>query len=363
VRLPQRLRSRLVLSHLVVALAALGTVLVAVSLVGPGYFADAMGHHPGDPEGEAMDAATLAAFQAAVGTALVAALAIALVAAVVVALALSTRIATPVTRLVDASRRIAAGHYAERVPVAAEGEIGQLAATFNAMAGSLEDTERRRLELVGDVAHELRTPLATLDGYLEGLQDSVVEARPETWSLLRHETGRLTRLVSDLSELWRAEARQLELVIEEVDVTDLAREVLAAVDPVARERGIEVRIDAPSPVRAKADRDRLAQVLGNFLSNAIRYSPPGTSVTLTARHSGTETLVGVRDLGPGLTGEQRARVFERFYRVDPSRSRALGGSGIGLAIARALAEGMGGRVWADSDGPGTGATFWIALRS
>jgi signal transduction histidine kinase len=360
-RLPRRLRSRLVVSHLVVALAALGTVLVAVSLVGPGYFADAMGHHPGDPEGEAMDAATLAAFQTAVRTALLAALAIALLAAIAIAVALSSRIATPVTRLVDASRRIAAGHYAERVPVSAEGEIGQLAATFNAMAGSLEATERRRLELVGDVAHELRTPLATLDGYLEGLQDGVVEAGPETWTLLRTETGRLTRLVADLSELWRAEARQLPLSIAEVDVAEVAREVLAAVQPVAAERGIAIRLEPTISAPVRADRDRLAQILANYLSNAIRYSPDGTEVTVVVRPTETEVLVAVRDLGPGLTGEQRARVFERFYRIDPSRSRALGGSGIGLAIARALAEAMGGRVWADSDGPGSGSTFWVGL--
>ena len=232
--LPRRLRSRLVVSHLVVALAVLGTVLVAVSLVGPGYFADAMGHRPGDPEGQAMDAATLAAFQDAIRTALLAALAIALVAAVVVAVALSSRIATPVTRLVGASRRIAAGHYAERVPTSGGGEVGELAETFNAMAGSLEATERRRLQLVGDVAHELRTPLATLDGYLEGLQDGVVDATPETWTLLRGETGRLNRLVDDLSELWRAEARQLPLTIGMVDVADTARGVVEQFRPAAR---------------------------------------------------------------------------------------------------------------------------------
>ena len=159
-RLPRRLRPRLVVSHLVVALAALGTVLVAISLVGPGYFSDAMGHRPGDPAGQAMDAATLAAFQDAVRAALLAGLGIALIAAVMIALALSARIATPVTRLVAAARRIAAGHYAERVPESGEGEVEELAETFNAMAGSLEATERRRLQLVGDVAHELRTPLA-----------------------------------------------------------------------------------------------------------------------------------------------------------------------------------------------------------
>ena len=199
-RLPRRLRSRLVVSHLVVALAALGTVLVAISLVGPGYFSEAMGHRPGDPAAQAMDAATLAAFQDAVRTALLAAFAIALGATILVALALSSRIATPVTRLVAAARRVAAGHYAERVPESGEGEVAELAATFNAMAGSLEETERRRLQLVGDVAHELRTPLATLDGYLEGLQDGVVQPADETWLLLRRETGRLNRLA------WRERA-------------------------------------------------------------------------------------------------------------------------------------------------------------
>jgi two-component system, OmpR family, sensor histidine kinase BaeS len=360
-RLPRRLRSRLVVSHLVVALATLGTVLVAVSLVGPGYFAEAMGHQPGDPEGLAMDAATLAAFQEAIRTALVAALAIALVAAVISALALSARIATPVTRLVAAARRIAAGHYAERVPVSAEGEIGELAETFNAMAGSLEATERRRLELVGDVAHELRTPLATLDGYLEGLEDGVVAPGPGTWALLRGETGRLTRLVDDLSELWRAEARQLPLAIADVDLTAVARDVIASIRPAWDERGIGISLDAPGTVAARADRDRVAQILRNYLTNAIRYSPDRTPVTVAIQASGDEVLVSVRDLGPGLGPEQLSRVFERFYRIDPSRSRALGGSGIGLAIAGALAAAMGGRAWAESDGPGTGSTFLLAL--
>jgi len=351
-RLPRRLRSRLVLSHLVVALAALGTVLIAVSLVGPGYFADAMGHRPGDPQGQAMDAATLAAFQDAVRTALLAALVIALLAAVVVALALSARIATPVTRLVDAARRIAAGHYAERVPAFGEGELAELAATFNAMAGSLEATERRRLELVGDVAHELRTPLATLDGYLEGLQDGVVTPDYDTWALLRRETGRLTRLVADLSELWRAEARRLPLTIEIVDVSEVARDVVAQFRPEADARSLTVWSDLSLAILVRADRDRLAQVLANYLSNAIRYSPDGAEVRLAAGRSGSEVVISVRDSGPGLTPEQRAHVFERFYRVDPSRSRALGGAGIGLAIVHALAAAMGGRALAESDGPG-----------
>jgi histidine kinase len=359
--LPRRLRSRLVVSHLVVALAALGTVLVAMSLVGPGYFADAMGHRPGDPAGQAMDAATLAAFQDAVRTALLAAFAIALVAAVVVAMALSARIATPVTRLVAAARRLADGHYAERVPESGEGEVGELAQTFNAMAGSLEATERRRLQLVGDVAHELRTPLATLDGYLEGLQDGVVDAAPGTWTLLRRETGRLNRLVDDLSQLWRAEARQLPLTIELVDVSTLAYDVIEEFRPQGATRSLSITADVASGLSVHADRDRLAQVLGNYLSNAIRYSPDGADIVVSARRAQGEVTISVRDHGPGLTPEQLDHVFERFYRIDPSRSRALGGSGIGLAIVHALVDAMGGRAWAESDGPGTGSTFLVAL--
>jgi two-component system sensor histidine kinase BaeS len=360
-RLPRRLRPRLVVSHLVVALAALGTVLVAISLVGPGYFADAMGHRPGDPAGQAMDAATLAAFQDAVRVALLAAFAIALVAAVIVALALSSRIATPVTRLVAAARRVASGHYAERVPETGEGEVGELAETFNAMAGSLEATERRRLQLVGDVAHELRTPLATLDGYLEGLQDGVVEAAPETWTLLRRETGRLNHLVDDLSQLWRAEARQLPLTMETIDVSTLAADVVEQFRSQAGPRAQTITAELPRAMTVHADRDRLAQILGNYLSNAIRYSPDGSDIAVSARQGAGMVTIAVRDQGPGLTAEQRDHVFERFYRIDPSRSRALGGSGIGLAIVRALVDAMGGLSWAESDGPGTGSTFLVSL--
>lgn len=358
---PRRLRARLVVSHLVVALAAIGTVLVAVSLVGPGYFADAMGHASGDPEGAAMDAATLAAFQEAVRTALFAALVTALLAGVLVALALSSRIARPVTRLAEAAGRIAAGHYAERVPQSGEGEVAELATSFNEMAGSLEATERRRLELVGDVAHELRTPLATLDGYLEGLEDGVVQPSAETWFLLRAETSRLTRLVNDLSELWRAEARQLPLSLEPVDVGEVTHEVVERFRPEAAARSLTLASEVASGLVVRADRDRLGQVIGNYLSNAIRYSPVGGEVTVATRGAGDEVVLSVRDTGPGLTEEQRRHVFERFYRVDPSRSRALGGAGIGLAIARALAVAMGGRAWADSAGPGNGSTFSLAL--
>jgi signal transduction histidine kinase len=360
-RLPRSLRSRLLLANLVVAGAVLGTILVAVSLVGPGYFAAAMGHGPNDPAGTAMDEATLAAFREAVRTALVAALAAAIVAALAVSLALSSRIAGPVTRLAAAARRIAAGHHAERVPTGGAGEIGELASSFNQMTDSLEATERRRLQLVGDVAHELRTPLSTLDGYLEGIEDGVVSAGPDTWALLRRETARLTRLVNDLQDLWRAEAGQLPLKIEAVDAPAVIREVVEQVGPAAAARRISLAAELPTaPLLVNADRDRVAQIVMNYLTNAIRYSPDGAAVSVAVR-AGSEVVIAVRDHGPGLTPQQRAQVFERFYRIDPSRSRALGGSGIGLAIVQALAEAMNGRAWAESDGAGTGSTFSVSL--
>ncbi len=342
------------------------TVFGAVGLVAPGAFEAAMGHSMGDGMagmGEMMSGLIRAAFQDAVQSALVISAAAAVFAAVLVSVALSARLAGPISHLAAASRRIADGRYAERVPVASSDEIGELAESFNRMAESLEWTERRRLQLVGDVAHELRTPLATLDGYLEGLEDGIIEPSGQTWQLLRGETARLSHLVNDLQELWRAEARQLPLSLGKVDVPGLLEAVLDRFAPQARERSIELRVESsPRLPAVLADRERLAQVIDNLVSNAIQYSPDGASVTLGARADRDEIVLGVADQGPGLTVEQRERVFERFYRVDPSRSRALGGSGIGLAIARALAEAMGGRIWAESEGPGRGATFRVALR-
>ncbi|HEX2882982.1 MAG TPA: ATP-binding protein [Candidatus Limnocylindria bacterium] len=358
---PRGLRGRLLVANLIVAAAAVGTVLVGVSLVGPGYFQEAMGHQPGDPAGRQMDALTLAAFHEAVRTALLAAAITALAAAVVVSLALSSRIANPVSRLVQAARRVAAGHYAERVPVEGEGEIGELAGAFNSMSASLEGTERRRLQLVGDVAHELRTPLTTLDGYLEGLQDGVIEPTEQTWDLLRRETDRLMRLVGDLAELWRAEARQLPLQLAPVDIEPVVADLLDRFSPGIAERGLRVRAAIPPGTIVRADRDRLIQIVGNYLSNAVRHAPPGSVIRLSAGREGPNVHLSVTDDGPGLTPEQRDQVFERFYRLDAARSRGDGGAGIGLSIVRALAEAMDGRAWAESPGPGLGSTFLVSL--
>jgi signal transduction histidine kinase len=359
-----RISTRLLFSHLVVVAIGSATLLVAVGLVAPAAFDSAMDHAMSGMEGmsEMMSELIRTSFQEAVQTALVIAVVIAAASAIVVSLALSTRLSRPIGRLAAASRRIASGRYAERVTVTSDDELGELAESFNTMADSLEATERRRLQLVGDVAHELRTPLATIDGHLEGLEDGIIKPGDATWSMLRGETARLSRLVNDLQELWRAEARQLPLSLKSVDVVNELKAATLRNATLAQEHGIEVRSDVVAGrLTVRADPERLGQVLDNFLINAIRYSPRGSAVTLTASKVMGDVAIAVSDRGQGLTAEQLERVFERFYRVDPSRSRALGGSGIGLAIARALTEAMGGRAEAFSDGPDLGSTFRVFL--
>ncbi len=361
-----RLRGRLLASHLVVVLIGTITLFTTVGLVAPGAFDAAMGHAMGGATDGMMDSMMTAlvqtAFQDAIGNAMVIAVGASVVAAVIASVMLAARVSGPVSRLATASRRIADGRYAERVAVASGDEIGDLAESFNRMAESLEGTERRRLQLVGDVAHELRTPLTTVDGYLEGLQDGLIQPSERTWALLRGETARLSHLVDDLQELWRAEARQLPMTLSAVEVPAFLESLVGRFIIAAGERRVDLHLDIEDRALAvRADRDRLAQVLDNLLSNALRYSPDGGRVSISARRVDEGVRLSITDEGPGLTVEQRERVFERFYRVDPSRSRALGGSGIGLAIARALLDAMDGRIWVDSDGAGRGSTFRLEL--
>lgn len=362
-RLRARLGAKLFLAHLLVIVVGVATLLAAALAVAPAIFADHLVGLPTDPA--VRDAHLAAAFRDALLQALVLASGVAILAAGLVSLFVARRIATPVRRMLVATRRIAAGHYAGRVPpdpATAGDELGQLAASFNAMAVALEQTERRRLDLIGDVAHELRTPIATLEGYLEGLLDSVVEPSPALWARLHGEAGRLRRLVDDLQALSRAEAHQLPLAIQ---ATPPAAIVRAALEPL-RERFAERGLTLESAVAVAlppvlADPDRAAQVLTNLLTNALRYTPVPGRVEVAAVQASDAVVFRVADSGVGFTPEDGARLFERFYRADQSRARATGGAGVGLTIARALAETMGGTLQAESPGPGRGSTFTFTL--
>ncbi len=278
-----------------------------------------------------------------------------------VSLAVAARIAARSGRMAAAARRVAGGHYAERVPVDDPGELGELADSFNEMAARSRPPSGAGSSSSGTwrTSCERRSPRSTATS--RASRTGSIAPTDETWRLLRAETGRLTRIVNDLSELWRAEARQLPLRIEAVDLAVVAGEVVDRFAPLAAPRGIDFELER-GPAVARADRDRVAQILANYLSNALRHAPDGSVVTVTTSIAGGRvTRISVTDQGPGLAPDQLEAVFERFYRVDAARSRASGGSGIGLAIVRALADAMGGQAWAESAGPGTGATFVLEL--
>jgi signal transduction histidine kinase len=216
--------------------------------------------------------------------------------------------------------------------------------------------------LIGDVAHELRTPLATMEGYTEGLLDGVVEPSVATWALLHDEVGRLRRLVQDLQDLSRAEAHQLPLQPRPTPPGALVKQAVERLAPqyAAQQVTLTTAVPADLPSVA-ADPDRILQVLINLLGNALRYTPAGGTVRVNAARQGPDILFQVADTGIGIAPEHLPHLFERFYRVDKARSRALGGSGIGLTIAEALVTAHGGHIWADSPGLGHGATFSFTL--
>lgn len=352
-----RLRWRLLLGNLLVAAAGAAAVALAVGVTAPGSFDRAMG---GPGMSSMMNATVSSAFGDAVGSAIAVGMVAAGIVAVAVALVISARIARPISELAAASGGIAAGRYDQRVH-GGSGELGELAGSFNAMAASLQATEQRRLQLIGDVAHELRTPIAALAGYLEGLEDGVFAPGPDAWRVLGDSTSRLARLVDELSDLWRAEAREINLSPEDLDGAALLADAVERHRGAAAGRRIDLAVGTAVPVHLRADRARLDQVLDNLVGNALRYTSEGGRVRLAlAAHDRVATIT-VTDTGPGLTPDQLGHVFERFYRADPSRSREAGGSGLGLAIAKALTEAMGGRIWATSPGSGRGATFGVEL--
>jgi two-component system, OmpR family, sensor histidine kinase BaeS len=287
------------------------------------------------------------------------------VTSLAISLFVARRITGPLRQMTQASQRISAGHYTERIevaPVHTTDELGQLASSINALAVALEQTERRRLEVIGNVTHELRTPIATLEGYLEGLLDGVIEPTPRTWAMLHTEAGRLRRLVEDLQELSRAEARQIPLSLQSVAPQRLVQDALEPLEGQFAEKDLQLQIHLPEDLpQVMTDPTRAVQILTNILANALRYTPAPGNVEVAVSREKTIVCFRISDTGVGLSQEQLAHIFERFYRVDKSRSRAFGGSGIGLTIAQSLAQAMGGEIQVESAGLGQGSSFTLTL--
>jgi len=283
---------------------------------------------------------------ATLGTALV---------ALLVTFALSGRILRPVSKLTDAARRMREGDLDVRVAPEGDDEIARLARAFNEMAERLAQTERTKRQMVGDIAHELRSPVTNLRCGLESIQDGLATADAARIDALHSETLLLQHLIADLQDLALAESGGLALHLDAVDVAAVARRAIG--DEPSR---VSLRVDGDAAV-VRADAVRLEQMLRNLLSNARRHTAADGTIELHAQRRGACVRLSVTDSGCGIAAEHLPHVFDRFYRVDGSRDRATGGAGLGLAIVRRLAEAQGGAASAHSAGPGLGSTFAIDL--
>jgi two-component system, OmpR family, sensor histidine kinase BaeS len=358
----RRLVRRLFVAQLLVILVGAATLGIVAFLVAPPIFhdhvrravgpvSDVVAHHLDEALSETLLLALVIGVLAAAG------------AAAAFSWMLANRIARPVEELSRTAEALAAGDLDERAPrPAVDDELTDLTDTFNSMAEALEHTESTRRRLLADLAHELRTPLATLEAYHEGLADGIVEPDADTVATLQDATGRLQRLVEDLSLVSRAEEGQLALDLRQLDLGELATAAVDAVTPTARERGVHVAAHVPDhgEVVVEGDRDRLAQVLANLLANALEHTPSGGRITVTVTAARGEVELEVTDTGDGIAPEHLTHVFERFFRADPAR-RWVAGSGIGLTISRAIVRGHRGEITAHSDGIGRGATFTVRL--
>ena len=351
----------LVALALVLATAGVTAWLVA-GVVGPAIFHD----HMVRSDIEVTESAVFHAeegFRTAGALALLIALGAATTVALVVSLVLTRRIGTSLAALTSAARLVAGGRYQTQVPQPGMGaEFDELVDAFNHMAARLNASEELRRRLLSDVAHELRTPVATIGAELEGIEDGVVELTPETLQVLRDQGSRLTRLAQDLAAVTRAESGEAHLVRSQQDPVDLLTAAVAAAQAHAERRDVTLRVDSPPGApTVLVDPERMGQVLGNLVDNALRHTPAGGSVTLSCTAAPDRVELTVADTGEGIAAQHLPHVFERFYRAEAARDRTSGGSGIGLAISKALVEAHGGTLTAASEGAGRGSTFTITL--
>ncbi len=367
---------KIFLSYLVVILVLIIVMVSAAIFVAPSAFdrhltaMEQMTAEDSARDGEVTDleADLFANFRVAINESLRLATIAAFIAAVTVSIFVSRRIVAPIRSMMNASQRIADGHYDERVDLLGGNlgeetdELGQLALSFNQMAEKLQHTEEMRRQLIGDVAHELRTPLTTIQGSMEGLIDGVLPAEEETYQNVYREAARLQKLVRDLQELSRVEAGTLVIEPRLVNVPDLAQTACTQLERQYLEKGVQLVNEVVDDVpRVMADEDRIGQVLLNLLGNALQYTPAGGWVRISAFSKGEFVETSIEDSGIGIDPEHIPHVFTRFYRVDKSRSRVGGGSGIGLTVTKHLVEASGGRIWVKSPGAGMGSTFSFTL--
>jgi len=345
--------TRIALAALISAALGITIVVGGVLLVGGQVFTDLM-MKAGDTAEHAREM-----WDHSVPGVVIVAVVVAIVASVVLSFVMARMLARPLRQVGAAARRIAEGDYAARVPRDGPEEITSLADSFNQMAMSLQEQEEMRRDFIANAAHELRTPLTNLQGYLEALRDGVITADRSTYESLWDEAERLVRLSRSLDALAEGDAASGPPALEPVDLASAARSAVELAQPALDRAGLRLSLDVPATLPARANPDHLAQVLANLLSNAVRYTPRGGMVSVSAQRRSGDLLVTVANTGDPIPPDDLARVFERFYRVEKSRDTARGGAGIGLSIVKQLVEAGGGRVGAESGD--TGTSFWFSL--
>ena len=354
------LRARLFASYGVVALAGAATVLILTRILVPRLFDDRMqgiGRTTGVGGGQ-MAASQHNAVVSALNTSLIIGLSISLVVAAVAAVVMARRVLRPIDDLRAATSRLATGRYDQPVAAPSEPELAALANDVNRLATALTQTEQRRAALIGDIAHEMRTPLTTITGYVDGFGDGLFD-KDEMIAAVSAETARLRRLAADLAAVSRVEEGQLTLDPTNTDLSVIVRTVGDRLRPQFDAKPVTLIIDATSSVDVVVDLERLAQALTNLIGNALAYTPPSGTVRVSVAADAQIACVEVSDSGRGIAPENLEHVFERFFRADPNGHAA--GTGIGLTIARSIARAHGGDLTAASEGTDRGATFSLTL--
>lgn len=354
--------TRLLLALTIVVVSCAVSAWLVASALAPGIFHDHLGQAGIDHDSNEASHVE-EAFTVAIVLAWGLAVAVAVILALLVSWYFTRRVQRSVTAMTATTADIAGGHYDTRIVSPGLGrEFDQLADSVNELARRLDATESTRRRMLADLGHEMRTPIATLDSYLEAVEDGVRDFDDDTRRVLWSATQRLERLTADIVDVSYADEHYTRL--HRVSTTTAA--LIASSALAAREqyehKGVELRVQITESAGLSVDADRMGQVLGNLLNNALRHTPAGGLVTITgAREEGGIARVVVADTGDGITTEHLDQIFDRFYRVDAARGRHGGGSGIGLTITRSLVEAHGGRITAHSDGPGQGAHFTVGI--
>lgn len=355
-----RLATRVFWAMVLVVLAGAGTLLVVSLLLAPTVF-----HRHLDQAGVLVDPAVTGHVELAFAVSAVASTGAGVLAALAVAAAgsllVARRLTDPIASTARAAARLAAGDYTARVEEPRMGpELAALTESVNALAQRLEATERSRIQLMADLAHQLRTPLASIEATVEAIADHVLPADDQTLATLSDQSRRLSRLIEDLASVSRAEERAFGLTLTTVNAVDAARAAATAAAATYTLAGVALHAPVGPPVNVLADSDRLGEVLAELLANSLHHCATGDHVALQVTNRGRTADITVTDTGSGFDPNDAERLFRRFYRADPSGGNPTG-SGIGLTVARALIEAQGGNLTAGSPGKGAGARFTIRL--